>query len=174
MTGAESELLKIARVLKSNGTEGETLIGFRETGPETLKTTEPVFIMFDGLPVPFFIESFTRRGSVRALVRLTGVNNLEDAEEIVGKDIYVRPEAIIGYEDDDDELTLDDLIGWSLLDGEGHPAGTITGYEDIPGNPCLYIETENGQAMLPFHEDLVLSVDEESETLSMSIPEGLI
>ena len=108
------------------------------------------------------------------MVRLTGVNNLDDAEEIVGKDIYVRPEAIIGYEDDDDELTLDDLIGWSLLDGEGHRAGTITGYEDIPGNPCLYIETENGQAMLPFHEDLVLSVDEESETLTMSIPEGLI
>ncbi|MGN1214653.1 MAG: ribosome maturation factor RimM [Candidatus Cryptobacteroides sp.] len=174
MTGAESDLLKIARVLKSNGTEGEALIGFRETDPETLKTTEPVFITFDGLLVPFFIESFARRGSSKALVRLTGVNSLNDAEEIVGKDIFVRPDALTDYEEDDGELTLDDLIGWSLLDGEGHRAGTISGYEDIPGNPCLYVETDNGQAMLPFHEDLILSVDEDSGTIVMSIPEGLI
>ncbi|MGN0202478.1 MAG: ribosome maturation factor RimM [Candidatus Cryptobacteroides sp.] len=174
MSGAESELLRIARVLKSNGTEGEVLVGFREIGPETLKTTEPVFIIFDGLPVPFFIDSFTRRGSVRALMRLTGVSNLNDAEEIVGRDLYAKPEAIAGYGEDGDELTLDDIVGWTVLDQSGHPAGTVSGYEDIPGNPCLYVETDNGQAMLPFHEDLILSVDEESGTIVMSIPEGLI
>lgn len=174
MTGADSELLKVARVLKSNGTEGEVLMGFREIGPEALRITEPVFIYFDGLPVPFFILSFTKRGNVRALVRLTGIGNLKDAEEIVGKEIFVKQEAIIGYDEDDGELTLDDIIGWSLLHPDGNKAGTISGYEDIPGNPCLYVETDNGQAMLPFHEDLILSVDEDSGTIVMSIPEGLI
>lgn len=90
MSRAKSELLRVARVLKSNGTEGEILIGFREISPEDLNQKEPVFITFDGLPVPFFIESFSRKGTNRALAHLTGVKNLEDAEELVGKDIFAN------------------------------------------------------------------------------------
>lgn len=174
MSRAKSELLQIARVLKSNGTEGEILIGFREISPEDLNQTEPVFITFDGLPVPFFIESFSRKGTNRALAHLTGVKNLQDAEELVGKDIFVKPDVIHEYENADNGLTVDDLIGWSLLDAEGKAVGEITDYEDIPGNTCLYVETKGGQVMVPLHEDLILSVDEDSKTISVNVPEGLI
>ena len=173
MSRAKSELLRIARVLKSNGTEGEILMGFRETNTEDLNLKEPVFINFDGLPVPFFIESFSKKGTNRALVRLTGVKNLEDAEEIVGKDIQAKAEAIL-QEEDEDDLTVDDLIGWTLLDSDNETVGEITDYEDIPGNTCLYVETKNGQVMIPLHEDLILSVDEESKAITIDIPEGLI
>jgi 16S rRNA processing protein RimM len=175
MTGAKSDLLQIARVLKSNGTEGEILVGFREISPEDLKTKEPVFIYFDGLPVPFFIESFSRRGNMRALVHLTGVKNLADAEEIVGKEVFAAKSAILDCEDGEDGLTtIDDIMGWMLLDADGSEIGKITDYEDIPGNPCLYVETEDGQKMVPFHEDFILSVDEDSQTVSVDLPEGLI
>lgn len=174
MSRAKSDYLRIARVLKSNGTEGEILIGFREISPEDLNIKEPVFIAFDGLPVPFFIESFSKKGTSRALVRLTGVKNLQDAEELVGREISAKPEGINEYEGDDDGLSVDDLIGWTLLDRGEKTVGEITGYEDIPGNTCLYVETKDGQAMIPLHEDLILSVDEDSKSLSMAVPEGLI
>ncbi len=174
MSRAKSELLRVARVLKSNGTEGEVLIGFREISPEDLNQKEPVFITFDGLPVPFFIESFSRKGTSRALVRLTGVKSLEDAEELVGKDIFAKPDGIKEYENTGDGLTVEDLVGWTLLDSDNEKVGEITGYEDIPGNTCLYVDTENGQVMIPLHEDLILSVDEDSESISVCIPEGLI
>lgn len=174
MSRAKSELLQIARVLKSNGTEGEILIGFREISPEDLNQTEPVFITFDGLPVPFFIESFSRKGTNRALTHLTGVKNLEDAEELVGKDIFAKPDGINEYEGSDDGLTVDDLIGWTLLDADNKSLGKITDYEDIPGNTCLYVETKDGQVMIPLHEDLILSVDEDSKTISVNVPDGLI
>ena len=174
MSRAKSELLRVARVLKSNGTEGGILIGFREIDPEDLNLKEPVFITFDGLPVPFFIESFSRKGTNRALARLTGVKNLEDAEELTGKDIFAKSEAIDRGDAEEDGLTVDDLIGWTLLDAYNEAVGEITDYEDIPGNTCLYVETKNGQAMIPLHEDLILSVDEESKTISVNVPEGLI
>ena len=79
MSGASSDFLQIARVLKSNGTEGEVLVGFRDMDPEDLNLKEPVFIEFDGLPVPFFIESFNRRGTSRALIKLTGIKTLPAA-----------------------------------------------------------------------------------------------
>ena len=79
MSGAPSDFLRIARVLKSYGTEGEILAGFHETGIGDLNLKEPVFIMFDGLPVPFFIESYKEKGTSKALLHLTGVNDLTDA-----------------------------------------------------------------------------------------------
>ncbi len=174
MSRAKSDFLRVARVLKSNGTEGEILVGFREINPEDLNLKEPVFIPFDGLPVPFFIESFSRKGTNRALVRLTGVKNLEDAEELSGKDISVKSAAILREEDTGDGLTADDLIGWTLLDADDDVVGEITGYEDIPGNTCLYVDTKDGQVMIPLHEDLILSVSEDSKTISVDVPEGLV
>lgn len=174
MSGASSEFLQIARVLKSNGTEGEVLVGFREIDPEDLNLKEPVFIEFDGLPVPFFIESFNRRGSSRALMKLTGVMTLQDAEELAGRTVLAPRSSILEYEDDDGTLTVEDLVGWTLLDEDGAEAGLITGYEDIPGNPCLYVGSGAGQAMVPLHEDLIISVDEQGRKISMTIPEGLL
>ena len=174
MSGASTGFLRIARVLKSYGTEGEILVGFRDIDPEDLNLEEPVFINFDGLPVPFFIESFQTRGTSRALMRLTGIKSLSDAEEIAGRDVFAKPSAINDYQDEDDGLTVEDLVGWDLLDENGTKVGKVIGYEPIPGNPCLYVDTENGQAMIPLHEDFILSVDPEAGEIVMDLPDGLV
>ena len=157
---------RIAQVLKSNGREGELLVGFVGMAPEDIDLEEPVFIEFDGLPVPFYFESFTPRGNTRALVRLTGVRNLTDAEELVGRDVLAEDDL---YEDDEEDLT-----GWTLLDADGTEVGTVTAHEDIPGNPCICVETGHGEVLVPLREELVLHVDEQKETLRMEIPEGLL
>jgi 16S rRNA processing protein RimM len=136
-----------------------------------------VFIVFDGLPVPFYIESFSKRGNTKALVRLTGICSMEDVEEIAGKAVYIE-------EDQLPEMSLEDdgyaaLVGWMLLTpAEDEEAlievGEITDFLDIPNNPCIEVETENGAVMIPLHEDLILSVDPEYQEIIMQIPAGLI
>ena len=170
-------MLQIAQVLKSNGTDGELVMGFREIAPEDINFQEPVFIVFDGLPVPFYIESFSKRGNTKALVRLTGICSMEDVEEITGKAVYIE-------EDQLPEMSLEDdgyaaLVGWMLLTpAEDEDAlievGEITDFLDIPNNPCIEVETENGAVMIPLHEDLILSVDPEYQEIIMQIPAGLI
>ena len=157
---------KIAQVLKSNGRNGELLMGFVGIAPEDIDLEEPVFIEFDGLPVPFYFESFTQRGNTRALVRLTGVHNLTDADELAGADVYTDDDL---YEDEEEDLT-----GWTVLDAGGVPVGTVSAHEDIPGNPCIYVDTGHGEALIPLREELLLEVDEEKQTLRMEIPEGLL
>ena len=158
-------MLPIARVLKSNGSDGELLVGFRGFDPDDIDLQEPVFIEFDGLPVPFFMESFTRRGTGKALVRLTGIRSLADAEEVAGETLYL---------DRDESADNEDITGWTLCDADGTAVGTVVDYEDIPGNTCIWVDTKNGQVLLPFHEALILSVDEASKTLAMRIPTGLL
>ncbi len=211
---------QIAQVLKSNGTDGELVMSFREIAPEDINLKEPVFIVFDGLPVPFFIESLVKRGNSKALVHLTGIKNQEDVEEIAGKAVYIEddilPElsleedgfaALVGWtllmpaeipdqvgddeetvgddeetvEDDesevgDDEKTVEDDEEASLpaLTGNLYVVGEITEYIDIPNNPCIEVETENGAVMIPLHQDLILSVDPEYQEIIMQIPAGLL
>ena len=170
-------LQQVAQVLKSNGTDGELVMGFREIAPEDINLKEPVFIVFDGLPVPFCIESFTKRGNTKALVRLTGIGSMEDVEEITGKAVYIE-------EDQLPEMSLEDdgyaaLVGWMLLTpAEDEEAlievGEITDFLDIPKNPCIEVETENGAVMIPLHEDFILSVDPEYQEIIMQIPAGLL
>ena len=194
MAGLDN-LQQVAQVLKSNGTDGEFVMGFREIAPEDINLNEPVFIVFDGLPVPFYIESFTKRGNTKALVRLTDICSMEDVEEIAGKAVYIE-------EDNLPEMTLEDdgfaaLVGWTLLtpgtpDQVGYDdtdeandndeedgvilyeVGEITDFIDIPNNPCIEVETENGAVMLPLHEDLILSLDPENLEITMQIPAGLL
>lgn len=173
MSEADSErLLQIAKVLKSNGTEGGLLLGFRDIAPEDIDLKEPVFIHYDGLPVPFFIESFTRKGNDKAIVRLTDISSLADAEEVVGRAVYAWEDTLAEYEDDG-EMSLDDFIGWIIWNRDSK-AGEVADYEDIPGNPCLYVDTENGQAMIPLHEDFILSVNPETREMVMDLPDGLL
>jgi len=158
-------LLPIGKVLKSNGTKGEVLIGFRDIDLEDISTKEPVYITFDGLPVPFFILSMTPKGSDRALVQLSDVDNLRDAEELVGRIVEADY-----FEEEEDGEDIAALVGWTV---EG--LGEITGWLDIPGNPCLEVATpKGGSVLLPFHEDLVRKLDERKRLISMDIPEGLV
>ncbi len=157
---------RIAQILKSNGRDGELLMSFVGIAPEDIDTREPVFIEFDGLPVPFYFESFTPRGNARALVRLTGVHNLTDADELAGRAVYADDDL---YEDAEEDLT-----GWTVQDADGNEVGTVSAHEDIPGNPCVWVDTKKGEVLVPLHEELVLSVDEDAQVLRMEIPEGLL
>lgn len=158
-------MLRIAKILKSNGTEGGLLASAPEYDLETIEG--PVFIEFDGLPVPYFIESCTPRGTNRYILTLTDIQNLQDAEELVGKDICV--------ESDDDENGFDgDFIGWTVYD-KAAPLGEVVEEADIPGNFCLLVQTENAEepVMIPLHQDFVLEIDDDSRILKLELPEGL-
>lgn len=167
-----SRLIQVAQILKSNGTDGEVLMGFRNIDPDDINLQEPVFICFDGLPVPFFIEKLTPRGVSKALCRLTGIHSLADAEEIAGAAVYADP-STLDREEDEEELDLDALVGWTVYRADTKEAvGTVSGYEDIPGNPCLYIGP--AAVLVPLHEDLIVDIDEDSRSLTLVIPEGLL
>ncbi|MBQ8500170.1 MAG: hypothetical protein IJ495_05675 [Bacteroidales bacterium] len=202
---------QVAQVLKSNGTDGELVLSFREIAPEDINLSEPVFIIFDGLPVPFFIESFAKRGNSKALVHLTDICSQEDVDEIAGKAVYVDdsqiPEmsleedgfaALVGWmlltpeipdqvgDDDrivgeipdqvgnDKRIDTDDKKSLPALIGNLYEVGEIIDFIDIPNNPCIEVETENGAVMIPLHEDLILSVDPEYQEIIMQIPAGLL
>jgi len=154
-------MLQIAKILKSNGTDGDILIGVRGIDIQEIETEEPVFIYFDGLPVPFFIEKLIPKGTNKAIVHITDVDCLKDAEELVGQAVFQD----LQFEEDAQE----DFTGWKVFD-RGNFVGEVSGLEDIPGNPCLYV----GESLIPLHEDFIVNIDEAKQELYLDLPQGLL
>ena len=159
-------MLRIAKVLKSNGVDGDVLVSAPDVALEDLQG--PVLIDFDGLPAPFFIESCSRRGTGKYVIHLTDVCNLEDAEELVGR--FLMSDEV---EEEDD--AAQDFTGWKVLNS-GDYVGTVTDCEPIPGNLCLYLKPaeDADEIIIPLHEDLIITIDEDSLTLNLNLPDGLI
>ena len=159
-------MLRIAKVLKSNGVDGDVLVSAPDVALEEIQG--PVLIDFDGLPAPFFIESCNRRGTGKYVIHLTDVCNLEDAEELVGR--FLMSDEV---EEEDD--AAQDFTGWKVLN-RGDYVGTVTDCEPIPGNLCLYLKPaeDADEIIIPLHEDLIISIDEDSLTLNLNLPDGLL
>lgn len=159
--------LNFMRILKSYGTQGGVIVSTAAI-PEDFDIKEPVFIDFDELPVPFFIEEFKAHGSKKAFLKLEDIDSLQDAEELVGKDIYFE------FGEDDDYAGF---TGLEVFDAEtSRRVGTVTEYVDIPSNPCLEVRLPDSDEtiLIPCHEDLVDRVDEKKGRIFLRVPEGLL
>ena len=153
------------KVLKSYGTQGAVVTNLCPGDDWDFDAQEPVFIAFDELPVPFFIESIQPKGG-RTIVKFEDIDSLEAAENLVGREITLS----LQEEEDEEEV---DLIGRTVRDAAtGKPVGKITQWFDFSGNLCIEVEHEGRKAMLPLHEDLIKKVS--AEAIWLTIPDGLL
>jgi 16S rRNA processing protein RimM len=151
------------KVLKSWGAEGQVVLSPNAEDPRDLKSQEPVFIEFDGLPVPFYVESVQARGS-RLIVKFEDIDTLEAAEELCGRDV-----TLAGEEEEEE----DTLIGLRVRDSRTRRiVGEIVDEVDYGGNLVITVETPGGDVLLPIHEDLIVSIHD--DVISLDIPEGLL
>ena len=151
------------KVLKSWGTSGEVVVNLLDSDPQDLEINGPVFITFDGLPVPFFIERVSPKGG-RLIVKFEDVDTFAASEELVGRQI--------DFPSDGEEEEDDSAVGMTVVDKSGNIVGKITDIADYGGNVCITVNHNGKDVLLPFHEDLILSV--QKDRIRMEIPEGLL
>lgn len=162
MFPAIDDLLPIAQVLKSYGTQGEVMISFLAAMPDDIDLNEPVFLIPEGLPVPFFIREIHFRGTSKALVKFEDIDSMKEAEEIANQKIYYP--AHLCYSEESDSL-----LGYTLFNQDGEKMGIITQVHDFSGNTCIEV---NG-SLIPLHPDLIIKIQKRGKKIALNIPVGL-
>ena len=105
------------------------------------------------------------------LVRVREVSDRDIADGWRGR--YLLADAAALPDADEDEVYVGDLIGMTVeVEGQG-PVGHVRDVYDAPQGYILEVETATGRPLVPYNDELVLSVDEETRTIVFAPLDGL-
>ena len=100
------------------------------------------------------------------LVKLSGVDTMEDAQAMRGKTLELYREDI-----DDDVIFAAELIGMEVY-AEGECIGKIMDVLDYPGN-SVYVVKGQYEYMIPAVNQFVLSTDMEANRMEVKLIQGM-
>ena len=99
------------------------------------------------------------------LMKLAGIDTMEDAQALRGKVVELYREDI-----DDDVIFAAELVGVDVY-ANGECIGKITEVLDYPGNSVYVVD--DGKYMLPAVKEFILSTDMEKNEMQVKLIEGM-
>ena len=100
------------------------------------------------------------------LVKLSGVDTMEDAQKLRGKVLELYREDI-----DDDVIFAAELVGVEVY-ADGQCIGTVREVLDYPGN-SVYVVRGEYEYMIPAVKQFILSTDMEKNVMEVRLIEGM-
>lgn len=174
-----ANMLPVARIVKSFGDDGRVVIRLSSLTKNDMKTKDPVFIYFDGLPVPFFIIEILPKGNNQILARIEGIETWQQSEEICGELIYIKKKGKkVSASSNVETPEADDLTGYKIKSADNSFYGEVTNFYDFANNPCLGVKivTDNllgDEKLIPLVDEFIVSVNTRKREIVVNVPEGL-
>jgi 16S rRNA processing protein RimM len=166
-----NDVYLIGTLGKPHGVKGEIAFSFDDDIFDS-EDADYLFIMIDGLLVPFFIEEYRFSSDVVALMKFEGIDSLEQAMSLTGCDVYYPRDHA---DDDDDTVSKAELNGFKLVDAaSGRVVGTIRDLDDSTANLLFVVATDNGDRLIPASHELIKKIDKHQQTITVAIPDGLL
>ena len=164
----EEDIFSIGRLGKPHGVKGE--IGFTFTTDVWDRVdADYLFLMVDGILVPFFLEEYRFRGEHSALLKFVDIDSIEDVHEYSGAEVYF-PQSLVP-EDNEADYTWGYFEGFRVVDAKEGELGRVVRVDESTENVLL--ELENG-TLIPAAEAFVKDIDHEGRIIRMDLPEGLL
>lgn len=163
------ELTEIGFVIKTHGVKGQLRITFNENIKE-LSVSEALYFLVKGVKMPYFIQQIEYFKDGDALVQLEELNNKEDAEYFTKKPVFGSKD----YQLEEDEEEVTPFLGYQVMDEIAGEIGTVIGYSDMGDYELIEVNFNGKDIMIPIHEDIIISIDEEKNILYLRIPDGLL
>lgn len=171
----KEDFFKIGNIQKHHGIKGEVVLTFDQEISDDIEGQDIVFIEIDGGLVPFFISTYRFQSVKSAIVSFQLAQTQEEIKEITGKPVFLENKKQAKIESH--ETNYPNVIGFSLVDQKHQFIGTIKNVIENPNNPLLEIDVptnESKEVLIPFHEELIIDVNEPEKWLQMKLPEGLL
>lgn len=171
-----AELVPIGKFRKTHALGGE-LNAELDIDPLYCEEDNPLVVSRDGIFVPFFVESIRPKGATTFLIKLKGVDSVEEAREMVNETIYAMREPLKEYlsEDDEEFIVFDEMRGWRLMDPQGNGIGVVGEVDRSTDNLLLLVRTPDGDTVyVPLADDFIVSADAGKKELVMDLPDGIL
>lgn len=162
----------LGKIAKKFSFKGEILIFLDTDEPEIYTDLESVFVDINGHLVPFFIEEGSIHRSKFLRTKLEDVSSEEEADELVGHDVYLPLNMLPKLEGN--KFYFHEIVNFDAIDDTQGHFGTILRIVDN-GVQALF-EVQNGDAIIlvPMIDEFILEVNRTEQFVKFNTPPGLI
>ena len=164
------ELVSVGRIIRSEGKDGTLKIRLQpeiQRGPFFKK----IYLKKEGELREYEVESFNIvRNS--PFLRLKGINSLQEAEALRGREIQARAEDFPALEDG---LYYDfQLLGCLVETVDGRKLGPVVELITMGGASLLVVEIAGKKVEIPLVEAICRQIEPAAKKIIIDPPEGLL
>ena len=108
----------------------------------------------------------------RVILTLKPFDNINQVLHLVGREIYADRVAL--PELPCDEYYWSDLLGLQVVTEEGEALGELVDIIETGSNDVYVVKLDGREVLIPALDDVVLAVDLAANSMTVSLPEGLL
>ena len=166
----KEKYFEIGRIVSTHGLKGEVRLQCWADSPEFVKQFKRVYFFPDGRGETAVKSCRTQKHM--SLLTLEGVDNVEEAQKLRGKILYIRRGDV---KLEEGRYFIQDLIGCRCLDADDGSVcyGTIADVSQPGANDVWHVEKDGKEYLLPAIPEVVKSVDVEAGTVLISPMKGI-
>ncbi len=167
----EKNLFPIGRVVKPHGVRGKMKVEYFGDDLRRFLSYREIFIQDEtnGLESYEILEAVSQ--PPRLIVRLKGIEKIEETEPLIGKEILVEKEAFPELEEG--EYYWADLLGMEVETREGKRIGKVKEIFPTGANDVYVVEGRRGEIFLPAIEGVIETIDLKKRVMKVVRMEGL-
>ena len=167
----EKNLFPIGRVVKPHGVKGKVKVEYYGQDLQELSLYREIFIEDErGRPEAYeVLEALAQ--PPRFILQLKGIEKIEEAESLAGKEIFVKREALLELEEG--EYYWVDILGVEVETREGKRIGKVKEIFPTGANDVYVVEGKRGEILLPATEEVIQSIDIKKRVMKVVRKEGL-
>lgn len=162
----------LGKIAKKFSFKGEVLLYLDTDEPELYENMESVFVERNNHLIPFFIEHSILHKNDLLRVRFEDVKNEQEADEIVGAEIYLPLKMLPKLSGN--KFYFHEVIGFTVTDRRLGMVGKIQKILDNTAQPLFQIEHEGREILIPMVDHFIIKVDRAAKNILLDVPEGLI
>lgn len=167
-----SELVAIARIVRTRGLRGEVVADVLTDFPERFDGLADVSaILPDGTTRELKIERYFFQKD-RIVLKFIGIDSIDAGKRLRNAEICIDESEAVELEDD--EYFDWELEGCRVVTVEGEMLGTVREVMRTGGTEVLLIDGAEKELMIPFAEAICTDVDIDAKQIVVDPPEGLL
>lgn len=165
----KKQYLETGKIVGTHGVRGEMRVQPWCDSPEFLKKFKILYLDPDGVNTVKVISSRVHGNLV--LLKVEGIESIEDAERLRGKTLFINREDV---QLEEGRYFIDDLIGCNVSDADsGENLGIISDVSATGANDVWHINRDGREYLIPAIPDVVVSVDIDAQAVVIRPLKGI-
>ena len=162
----------LGHITKTHGSKGDVVAFFDVDQPGRYNSLPSVFVDINGDLTPFFIERIQPIKSHHFRIKFEDINDMDSTAMLLKKDLFLPLDVL--PKKTGKKFYFHEVIGFDVIDKNKGKIGKIEQVIENPINPLLEIRNGDKKIMVPLNDQIIVSLDRETNTLMINAPKGLI